>query len=122
MLQRGIELRVTLMDRQSFGEGPRKASHQAMIRGQAKVRLALIVSARQCEDSQDVGVSHEIGVEVVDLGQGQLQDDVVIWGELTQLFRDALFQDLLRLTLLGAPDVDLGFDDGNQSSGDDLVR
>src|ERR1700722_9935814 len=93
-----------------------------MIRGQAKVRLALTVSARQSEDSQDVGVSHQIGVEVVDIGQGQLQDDEVMWGELTQLVRDALFQYLLRPTLLSAPDVDLGLDDGNQSSGTDLVR
>ncbi len=65
---------------------------------------------------------YQIGIEVVDVGERQLHHDVFPRFQLGELFRNVRPQEHLRLTLLGAVDVDLSLDDGYQVGGHDLLR
>ena len=84
------------------------------------VRIVLRVAAAEGDDTYDVRVFHDTFVEVVDGRDGDLEHDLGIGGQLCEVLLHAAEHDLLCLCLVGAVDVDLGFEDGDEPLADDL--
>ena len=76
-LRRG-ELVVALLNGEPFGERPGEAGNNMVLAGQSRIGLRTAIPAGESRDPQDVRVGNQIGVEVIDLGEGQLQHDVLI--------------------------------------------
>ena len=57
----------------------------------------------------------EVGVEVVNLGQGEFQHDEPIGSNLSEVVENLFLEERLGLCLGGTVDVDLGLDDRNQA-------
>ena len=84
------------------------------------VRIVLRVAAAEGDDADDVRVFHDLRIEVVDGRDGDLEHDLCIGRQLCEMFLYAAEHDLLCLFLVGAVDVNLGFEDGDESLRDDL--
>lgn len=82
------------------------------------VRIVHGVAAAEGDDADDVAVLHDLCVEVVDGRDGDLEHDLGALVELCKILLDDAEHDLLRLCLVGAVDVNLRFEDGDES----LVR
>ena len=91
-----------------------------MVAGEFFVRIVHGVAAAEGDDTDDVAVLHDLCVEVVDGRDGDLEHDLGIGGQLCEVLLHAAEHDLLCLCLVGAVDVDLGFEDGDESLADDL--
>src|ERR1019366_5411094 len=89
--------------------------------GQAGVCLLAGVPAGEGDDPQDVRVGYQVGIEVIDLGKGQLQHDVLVCAQGPELFEDGWLEQLLGLGLARGVDVDLGLEDRYQASGQNLT-
>src|SRR5688572_29899169 len=63
-----VELVIALLRAQAFGERTREARDHAVLAGQALVGLVTRVTARQRHHLQHARVLHEIGVQVVHIG------------------------------------------------------
>ena len=84
------------------------------------VRIVHGVAAAERDDADDVAVLHDLCVEVVDGRDGDLEHDLGIGGQLCEVLLHAAEHDLLCLCLVGAVDVDLGLEDGDEPLADDL--
>jgi hypothetical protein len=98
-----------LLGREPLGERPGEAGDHAVVAGQPGVGLLAAVATGERGHSQDVRVGHQVGVEVVELGEGQLEHDVLVGSELIEVLVQGCFEQRLGLGLLRAVDVDLGF-------------
>lgn len=91
-----------------------------MVAGKLFVRIVHGVAAAEGDDADDVRILHDLCVEVVDGRDGDLEHDLGIGGQLCEVFLHAAEHDLLCLCLVGAVDVDLGLEDGDEPLADDL--
>ena len=64
-----------LLGRQPVEQRPRKARHDAVIPAQPVVGFFPRIAARQRDHPHDLGMPDKIGVEIVLLGQGELEHD-----------------------------------------------
>src|SRR5512145_2086986 len=119
-IQQGIELSVGLPRRQPLYEGPRKARHDAVIPAHAVDGLLPRVTARQCNDPQDLGMPDAIGVEVVSLGQRELEHDQLTLRQSVEVPKDGRFEQLFGLGLFRAVNVNFRLDDRHEAGRDDL--
>ena len=62
-----------------------------------------------------------VGVQVVLLGQGELEHDLLVLAQGVELLDQFGMEQGLGLGLVRAVDVDLGLDDGHEAGGDDLL-
>ena len=80
------------------------------------------VSSGKSDDTDAVGVVDNVLVEVDLGGEGELDHDGLSFGDLVVETLDELFLEHgFDLRLIGGVDVDLGFEDGDESVGEDLV-
>ena len=89
--------------------------------GEARARLVAAVPAGERHDPQHARVRHEVGVEVVVLGERELQHHGLVRAQLVELPEDRGVEQLLGLGLLRALDVDLGLDDRDEPGAEDLA-
>src|SRR5690606_10654710 len=121
LVQRRVELLVALLRGQALGERAREAGDHAVVARQPGARLLPGVTAGQRDHPQHLGMLDELLVEVVGVGQGQLQHHHLAVRQRVDRVQQRVLQLLLGLGLLRAVDVDLGFDDRHQALGQDLL-
>ena len=92
-----------------------------MIACELLIRLALGVAAAERDDTNNVRILHEIGVEIVDARDGELEHELCASGELGEILLDDAEHDLLCHCLIGAVDIDLGLEDGDEPLRDDVL-
>ena len=120
LLEDGVEFIVALREAQILREGAREAGDEAVVAGELFVRIVHGVAAAECDDADDVAVLHDLCVEVVDGRDGDLEHDLGIGGQFCEVLLHAAEHDLLCLCFVGAVDVDLGLEDGDEPLADDL--
>ena len=120
LFEDGVEFGVALADAQLLCEGAGEAGDEAVVAREFFVRIVHGVAAAEGDDTDDVAVLHDLCVEVVDGRDGDLEHDLGIGGQLCEVLLHAAEHDLLCLCLVGAVDVDLGLEDGDEPLADDL--
>ena len=120
LLEDGVEFIVALREAQILREGAGEAGDEAVVACEFFVRIIHGVAAAERDDADDVAVLHDLCVEVVDGRDGDFEHDLGIGGQLCEVLLHAAEHDLLCLCFVGAVDVDLGLEDGDESLADDL--
>ena len=92
-----------------------------MIACELLVRLALGVAAAERDDADNVRILHDLGVEIIDARDGELEHELCASGELGEILLDDAEHDLLCHCLIGAVDIDLGLEDGDEPLRDDVL-
>ena len=92
-----------------------------LLRERRRVGLFARVAAGERDDAHDVRVLDALLVEVVGLGEGQLQHHELVGAERVELLEQRGLQEAFGLGLRGAVDVDLGLDDRHETVTDDLL-
>ena len=111
---------VALREAQILREGTGEAGDKPVVACELFVRVIHCVTSAEGDNAHDVRILHDLGVEVVDGRDGDLEHDLGALVELCKILLDDAEHDLLRLCLVGAVDVDLGFEDGDETLADDL--
>ena len=120
LLEDDVEIVVALAGAQILREGAGEAGDEAVVAREFFVCIVHRVAAAEGNDADDVRVFHNLRIEVVDGRDGDLEHDLCVCGQSRQMFLHAAEHDLLCLCLVGAVDVNLGFEDGDESLADDL--
>ena len=108
---------VALREAQILREGTGEAGDKPVVACELFVRVIHCVTSAEGDNAHDVRILHDLGVEVVDGRDGDLEHDLGALVELCKILLDDAEHDLLRLCLVGAVDVDLGFEDGADAVG-----
>ena len=101
-VERRVELGVALLGREALGERAGEAGDDAGVAGQPIVGLLAGVAAREGDDAQHARVLDQLLVEVVGLGQRQLEHDRLVGRLRVELRQDRGLEQRLGLGLLGA--------------------
>ena len=120
LLEDDVEIVVALAGTQILREGAGEAGDEPVVAREFFVCIVHRVAAAEGDDADDVRVFHDLRIEVVDGRDGDLEHDLGVCGQPRQMFLHAAEHDFLCHCLVGAVDVNLGFEDGDESLADDL--
>src|SRR5262249_22208425 len=93
-----------------------------MILAQAVVSFVPCIAARKRHDSHDFGMTDEVEIEIGWLRQRELEHDLLIRGQCTELLHNARFEQGLGLGFFRAANINLRLNDWSQAGLQDLPR
>ena len=106
---------------ESLAESPAEACDHPVLLGEPVVGDLPRVPPAQRHDPDALGVFDALLVEVVDLGEGELEHDELVVVEQVHLGQEVLLEDRLGFALGRAVDVDLRLDYGDETVGADAL-
>src|SRR5687768_5032711 len=120
LVERAVERFVALLRAQPFGERAREAGDDAGVAREPRVCFLAAVATGERDDAEHARMLEELAVEVIRFGQGELEHDDLVVGDVAQPFPQMLPQQLLGLGFVGAVDVDFRFQDRHESGRQNL--
>mmetsp|Transcript_8021 Transcript_8021/g.13745 ORF Transcript_8021/g.13745 Transcript_8021/m.13745 type:complete len:243 (+) Transcript_8021:962-1690(+) len=115
IVQFGVEFIIGHLMSETLGQGTREAGNHALLFGEFLVCDLTGVSSGESHDTYYLGMINALLVVVVDRWEGQLEHDFFPV-ETIQVHKNVGLEQSFTLILFGTRNVDLGFDDWDESS------